>query len=224
MTTDKMELWSKVSTTDPKATKRVNQRGGFTAIDAYSQIMAATEQFGPAGEGWGWEIMEFQYPPNDTMIVHLKMWHRGSGTANGFSVCGQAGLYTKGNDPKPDPDCAKKAVTDAITKGLSYLGFNADVFLGKFDDNKYVESLKHSKPSDNWHGPLKITELKEQLRKLSGELDPEFCTDETVLDGIVRGYAPVMNQAKRDLPDWHQAALDSIAAKRESFREPLGAG
>ena len=43
---------------------------------------------------------------------------------------------------KPDTDCMKKATTDGLTKGLTYFGFNADVFLGKFDDNKYVEELK----------------------------------------------------------------------------------
>ena len=41
-----------------------------------------------------------------------------------------------------DDDFAKKVATDALTKGLSKLGFNADVFLGKFDDNKYVNQLK----------------------------------------------------------------------------------
>ena len=35
----------------------------------------------------------------------------------------------------------KKVATDALTKGLSKLGFNADVFMGMFDDNKYVNKL-----------------------------------------------------------------------------------
>jgi hypothetical protein len=39
-------------------------------------------------------------------------------------------------------DWSKKVATDALTKGLSLLGFNADVFLGKFEDNKYVQELK----------------------------------------------------------------------------------
>jgi len=48
----------------------------------------------------------------------------------------------------------KKATTDGITKCLSMLGFNADVFLGKFDDNKYVQELKNKA---EWKGPLKKT-------------------------------------------------------------------
>ena len=33
-------------------------------------------------------------------------------------------------------------MTDAMTKAFSHLGMSADVFLGMFDDSKYVESLK----------------------------------------------------------------------------------
>ena len=40
---------------------------------------------------------------------------------------------------KIDDEYAKKSATDALTKGLSMIGFNSDIFLGKYDDNKYVE-------------------------------------------------------------------------------------
>ena len=69
-----MKLWKAVCTTDPDATKRVNQRGGFTAIDAYSQIMAATKQFGPVGKGWGWEIDRIEYPEG-CVAMFVKVWH-----------------------------------------------------------------------------------------------------------------------------------------------------
>ena len=48
-----MKLWQSVETTDPNFTKKVNQRGGFTAISAQYQLMTATETFGPFGTGWG---------------------------------------------------------------------------------------------------------------------------------------------------------------------------
>ncbi len=41
-----------------------------------------------------------------------------------------------------DDEAPKKAMTDAMTKAFSHLGMSADVFLGMFDDSKYVESLK----------------------------------------------------------------------------------
>ena len=33
-------------------------------------------------------------------------------------------------------------MTDALTKAFSHLGVSADVFLGLFDSNKYVDSMK----------------------------------------------------------------------------------
>lgn len=198
-----LHLWNSVCTTDPNSTKRVNQRGGFTAIDAYSQIQKATETFGPAGVGWGWEIKDFQYLPNDTMVAHIRLWHKDGA---GFDVCGQASLYS-GRDRHPDNDCAKKALTDAITKGLSYLGFNADVFLGKFDDNKYVESLHREgarqgdvKGGELWGGPLKKSEFQEEIRKFSADL--AACTDLSSLEGLLESSKDLLDQCQRDAPNW----------------------
>ncbi len=40
-----------------------------------------------------------------------------------------------------DADFAKKIETDALTKALSKIGFNADVFMGRYDDVKYVNEM-----------------------------------------------------------------------------------
>jgi len=41
-----------------------------------------------------------------------------------------------------DDEAPKKAMTDALTKAFSHLGVSADVFLGLFDNNKYVADMK----------------------------------------------------------------------------------
>lgn len=138
---DNLRIWNAVEKTDPAHTKRVNQRGGFTAISAHYQIMRATEVFGPVGIGWGYTnghpIFE-----NGLVIVPVTIWH---GTRdNTFGpLYGSAEVMPRTkNGPMLDSDAPKKASTDGLTKGLSQLGFNADVFLGKFDDNKYIASLE----------------------------------------------------------------------------------
>ena len=135
--TDNMELWNKVCTTDPSHTKHVSTRGGFTAIDAMYQIQCATEQFGVAGKGWGWSFTDPLFLPNGTVVIKCTLWH-----GNKDNTVEQFGQKKMGDDSRPDEDALKKAGTDALTKCLSYLGFNADVFLGKFDDSKYVEELR----------------------------------------------------------------------------------
>ena len=137
-----MRIWNSVCETDPSHTKRVNQRGGFTAIDAHYQVQLATEQFGPVGDGWGYDTVHGTIESGGKIlsIVDLTLWG-GSREQKFGPVRGCAEMF----GTRVDTDAPKKAMTDALTKSLSHLGFNADVFLGKFDDNKYVAELIQKK-------------------------------------------------------------------------------
>jgi hypothetical protein len=135
---DNMRIWRAVEKTNPAHTKHVNQRGGFTAVSAQYQILAATEQFGPIGEGWGYTTGDPIVI--DTLItVPVTLWHgKRENTFGPMLGCEE----WKDKNGRLDSDAPKKAVTDGLTKLLSQLGFNADVFLGRFDDSKYVEQMK----------------------------------------------------------------------------------
>ena len=66
--------------------------------------------------------------------------HIGNGTVEHF---GQTTFIGKNkNGYFTDEEAPKKSLTDAIGKALSMLGFSADVYLGLFDDNKYVNDRK----------------------------------------------------------------------------------
>lgn len=134
-----MDIWSAVEKTDPKYTKTVNQRGGFTAISANYQFMRATEQFGPIGIGWGYDTGTpiFQ---GDFVVIPLIFWH-GERSHSFGPLYGCCQMFNVGKNKMQDSDAPKKATTDAVTKALSQLGFNADVFMGKYDDNKYMAEL-----------------------------------------------------------------------------------
>jgi len=132
-----LRIWSQVERTNPAHTKKVNQRGGFTAISAAYQIMRATETFGPIGEGWGYESGEPIF--HETLVfVPVTLWQ-----GQRINVFGPmfGGAEWK-NNGRLDSDALKKATTDALTKLLSQLGFNADVFMGRFDDNKYLAEVR----------------------------------------------------------------------------------
>jgi len=138
-----MRIWERVCTTDPAHTRRVNQRGGFTAIDQQWQLQQMTEVFGPKGEGWGHDhVYELIHSGDDVVILlSVSVWWRDEdkNRREVGPVTTSAGLLVGG---RWDHDAPKKALTDALTKSLSHIGMSADVFLGKFDDNKYVESLR----------------------------------------------------------------------------------
>ena len=135
--TDNMRIWQAVEKTDPAHTKHVSQRGGFTAINANYQIMQATKQFGPIGIGWGYVSGEPVF--HDTLLfVPVTLWYGDRSNTFGPMLGCEEWKSDKG---RVDSDASKKATTDAITKLLSQLGFSADVFLGKYDNQKYVEEL-----------------------------------------------------------------------------------
>lgn len=138
---DKMKLWDSVSKTDPAHTKHVGQRGGFTAIDAHWQVQQATKAFGPVGEGWGYEVEHNVIDTHEmcVAVADVIVWHGNREQAYG-PVRGMTEIVNQKG--RVDMDASKKALTDALTKALSHLGFSADVFLGKFDDNKYVARVK----------------------------------------------------------------------------------
>ena len=51
-------------------------------------------------------------------------------------------MYMDRAEKMVDADFAKKIETDALTKALSKIGFNADVFMGLYDDHKYVAMIQ----------------------------------------------------------------------------------
>ncbi len=133
---DKTKLWDAVCTTDPAMTRKVQQRGGFTAICAQYQKHNATIQWGPMGEAWGlrnlqWGAIMGEGATPIEVTLDAELWFPGGSFPISVDMA-----YKVGNDTR------KKLRTDAMTKALSDLGFNSDVFLGKFDDSKYVADLR----------------------------------------------------------------------------------
>ena len=129
---DNLELWNSVCDTPKDWLKKVNSY--TTAIQAYKQIERATELWGPySSENWGLTRLKWQQIEGTKLImlsavfVYREMYAVEPKMFEATTTI----TYT-------DSDFAKKAETDLLTKCLSRLGFNADVFQGKWDDNKYV--------------------------------------------------------------------------------------
>ena len=159
---ENLELWNRVEKTNPKYTKKAKVGGNqITSISPQFQIMNATEQFGSYGEKWGFKHIEFDYSITNTPIkLTVKDWNTKKEEIidsilglvgfkatfffpNGeFEITNSIKIFTDNKHSKIDDNYAKKLETDALTKALSKLGFNADIFLGRFDDLRYVEEMK----------------------------------------------------------------------------------
>lgn len=153
---DNLKLWDLHGITDPNFTTEVSVGRTFTTIKPYYQIKQATETFGPMGIGFGLDIkkVEFvaceykrkgEWTPATSAIVYAELWYKVPteivGGAN--SVSTYEGRIQLLNDVviEGDQDCMKKVFTDTLTKGLSYLGFANDIFMGHWGDSKYAAAM-----------------------------------------------------------------------------------
>ena len=137
-----LDLWKRVEKTNPLYTKNANVRGNkITSISPQFQIMSVTEEFGIYGETWGFKSLDFDYSLSKEfglVVLNAKFFF----PKGEFEIKNSISLYTNNERTKIDNDFAKKIETDTLTKAISKLGFNADIFLGKFDDIRYVEEMK----------------------------------------------------------------------------------
>lgn len=138
--------------TDPKDLKNVNSNGrNFSAIDSTSQFFQATKIFdGAYGITWGLKDLEYTYKSlTDTELLILKAIFFFPGGEFVLHNSIKLAYMTQGYQNKPgylkvDDEAYKKIETNTISKALAKLGFNADVFLGKFEDNNYVQEINYA--------------------------------------------------------------------------------
>jgi uncharacterized protein YsxB (DUF464 family) len=138
--------------TEPKDLKNVTSNGrNFSAIDSTSQFFQATKVFdGPYGTTWGLKDLEYTNKAlTDTELLILKATFFFPGGEFILHNSIKLAYMTQGYQNKPgylkvDDEAYKKIETNTISKALSKLGFNADVFLGRFEDNNYVQELNYA--------------------------------------------------------------------------------
>lgn len=147
-----LDLWDKVQKTDPAFTKKASKgQYNFTSISPVYQFKNATEQFGIQGIGWGVKIgseifTETTYGDTTVILTYdAVLFFNYNGERGEIPIhAGEKLAYvTNGGKGylKIDEEIRKKVVTNAKTKGLSELGFNADIFMGQYEDMDYVQAI-----------------------------------------------------------------------------------
>jgi len=179
-----LKLWNEVQKTDPAYTKQASKGAhNFTSVAPMYQNKKATEQFGVQGIGWGVVVgsevfTEKEYGTTTILSYDATMFFILDGVRGEIPIhaseksCYKTNGY-KGKEGyiKIDDEVRKKVVTNAKTKGLSELGFSADIFMGMFDDPNYVDYL-------NFEIGLEKADDKEQEVKVKIEEFNEWCKKE----------------------------------------------
>lgn len=191
-----LDLWNRVSETDTQYTKDAKKGAHkFKSITPMSQFKSATAQFGIQGIGWGVlpgsEVFSDQIIGTTTLLNYdaiLFFNYDGQRGEVPIHATEKLSYQTQGANGylKIDDEVRKKVVTNAKTKGLSELGFNADIFLGMFDDPNYVEHIAYSQSLD------KADDRQAEIDSKIAELN-EWCKKEVAV------YSTVKNKRSLDL-------------------------
>ena len=144
-----LDLWQAVEKTPTEHTKPITGKSySGTSPKPHYLVRKATETFGPCGIGWGFTIVDERIEEGAggerLSIARVKVWYRWNGERGEVEHIGGtqfSGVRASGK-PFTDEDAPKKSVTDALVKALSMIGFAGDIFLGRYDDRKYVQELR----------------------------------------------------------------------------------
>ena len=194
-----LELWHRVEKTNPKYTKKANVRGNkITSIAPQFQIMNVTEQFGIYGKTWGFKKLDLDYTLAETfgLIVLNAVFFSPNGE---FEIKNSINIWIDNAKTRVDPAFAKKIETDTLTKAISKLGFNADIFMGKFDDVKYFDEI--TKEFEEAPKPIKLSDK---------------AIDDLILKGIeeVKKYINLNTEKKISLTEIQLEKLNSFLTEK----------
>lgn len=151
-------IWDQVFETDPNYTKGFKKGGGLsgTSPNAMYLVRKATLAFqGPMGSTWGVRELETKREQGAIKkaegieqhevlwMAKIELWYMLNGQRCSVEQWGSTVMVgSNKNGWFTDEDASKKSFTDGMTKCMSLLGFSGDIFLGLYDDNKYVEDMR----------------------------------------------------------------------------------
>ncbi len=169
-----LKIWDAVKTPPIKALKTIRggRLNGMTDISPMWRYSAATEQFGPCGIGWKFDVVRLwvedganeERTANAQINFYFKYEGKWSEAIPGIGGSAltkmeKSGLHTS-------DECYKMAITDALSTSLKMLGFGADIYMGKFDGTKY----RDDSPSDTNKMITKV-QFEERLKQAELKFD-----------------------------------------------------
>jgi hypothetical protein len=220
MTDKNMRVWDQVETTDHKYTKKAKVSGQeITSLNGTAMIMKATSLFGPAGIGFGWNVLEERFDKGIEIFsgegdkryslghtsnhtVRILFWYMLDGQRGEIESYGCTNyIYKSSYGMSCDGEAPKKSTTDAIKKALSALGFSADVFLGLFEDRDYVEQIKDEQ---------RIADAEDKIAEEERQKEERLAYIKSVIESLQTAKTP------NELKAFHDVAVRRLTARGDN--------
>lgn len=170
---ENMRIYNKVKKTPDSAQKKIEggRLSGYTDINPMWRIKMLTELFGPCGEGWKPVITRQEMVDGPThyyekgkgenirieecvekcVFIDLLLFYKKDDGVWSDGVPGMGGanfITAEKFSPYMDNDCWKKAFTDALGNACKNLGFSADIYFSK-DQNNGESKYDTKDPDDD---------------------------------------------------------------------------
>lgn len=179
---ENLEIYNAFAEVPAEAKREIKggRMAGKTDINPMWRLKALTEQFGPCGIGWSYEITKQWLEPGAkgeisafcNILLYVKIgeeWSKGIPGTGGsaFVASERGGLYTS-------DECYKMALTDAISVACKALGVAANVYWDK-DPTKYTGREPQGKPNQAPAQPKYIDKvnqasLQAQILRVGGSV------------------------------------------------------
>lgn len=218
---DNLALWNAVEQTPPSQVKPITGKAyQGTSPKPYYLVQKATETFGPIGIGWGFSIVDERIEEGAggerMSIARVKVWFKWNGERGEVEHIGGtsfSGIRSSGK-PFTDEDAPKKSVTDALIKALSMIGFAGDIFMGRYDDSKYVADLKAEEREQAKPKPISAAEQKRGLEAI--EADLLDCHTIADVNKCAKIWASIMDRDGWS-KDYRDTAIPKFATRRTAL-------
>jgi len=147
MIEEKMKYYNVLRQPPPEALKQIQggRISGKTDVNPQWRYRAVTEQFGPCGVGWKYNIEKLWLEPADGGQVCafslINVWVKIDGEWS-EPIPGIGGSMLTEQETKGlhvSDECFKMATTDALSVALKMLGVAADIYAGAWDGSKYKD-------------------------------------------------------------------------------------
>ena len=168
-------VWDKLRTPPQSALKKI----GFGAlkgkydIDPMCRMEKLTEEFGPCGIGWKYDIIRLwsELAPDDQAFafarIDLYVKKDGEWSDPIPGVGGNMLVQTAKGQPRANDEGYKMAVTDAIGTAGKALGLAADVYMGKMDGSKYSQPQNTTPPKKQQPKSIWTPQQNKELREMA---------------------------------------------------------
>lgn len=168
---DNLKIYNAVKKVPDEAKRAITggRLKGKTEINPMWRIKALTEQFGPCGIGWYYEITKQWLEPSGTevaafvnILLYIKVGDEWSKPISG--VGGAMFVEQQKSGSYVSDECYKMATTDAISVACKQLGIGADVYW-EADKTKYTDPAQQ--PDDKMEADKKrLAPVEAELKRI----------------------------------------------------------